>query len=72
MVRDEYSEIFSSGTSGAMTSHQNEDALAAIQYLTWALEHILKIGNQSAARHAQVAINALRAAPASKPNMPRK
>jgi hypothetical protein len=53
-----------------MPSHQNEDTWAAIQYLTWALEHIEKIRNQNAAHHAQVAINALRAAPTSKSDQP--
>jgi hypothetical protein len=53
-----------------MASHRNEDTWAAIQYLTWALELIEKIKNQNAAHHAQVAINALRAAPTLKSDPP--
>ena len=43
----------------AMTVHRNSYAEAAIQYLTWALEDIEKTGNQKAAHHVRLAIEAL-------------
>jgi hypothetical protein len=39
---------------------QAHDVQAALQYLTWALEEIKKVGNEKAARHAQDALDALR------------
>ena len=43
-----------------MTVHRNSYAEAAIQYLTWALEDIEKTGNQKAAHHVRLAMEALR------------
>ena len=36
------------------------NAQAALQYLIWALEDIEKAGNQKAAKHARIALKALR------------
>jgi hypothetical protein len=41
-------------------TERNADTEAALQYLIWALEHIEKVGNQNAARHARLALEALR------------
>ena len=48
--------------SGAMTVRPipNADAQTAMQYLIWALEIIGKAGNQKAAKHARIALEALR------------
>ena len=43
-----------------MNDRRNDDALTARQYLIWALEEIEKIGNLKAARHARIALEALR------------
>jgi len=44
-----------------MTGGDNPDAhAAAVQYLIWALEEIERAGNQKAARHARIALEALR------------
>ena len=43
-----------------MTDRHSASAQAAMQYLTWALENIEKTGNQKAARHARLALDALR------------
>jgi hypothetical protein len=44
----------------AMTVPQDSDAEAAMQYLMWALEYIEKAGNQKAAQHIRIALEALR------------
>ena len=41
-------------------NERDDDAEVALQYLTWALEHISKIGNHEAARHYHLALEALR------------
>jgi hypothetical protein len=41
------------------TFRRNPDAEAAIQYLTWALEMIEKVGSGKAASHTRAAIAAL-------------
>jgi hypothetical protein len=41
-------------------SVRNANAEAAMQYLIWALEEIEKAGNKEAARHAGIALEALR------------
>jgi hypothetical protein len=43
-----------------MTLHRNAHAEAAMQYLIWALEDIERSGNQKAAHHARLALEALR------------
>jgi hypothetical protein len=43
-----------------MTAHRNLNAETAVQYLVWALELIEKTGNQKAARHVHIAVDALR------------
>jgi len=43
-----------------MTVRRNADAETAMQYLIWALEEIEKVGNQEAAHHARIALQALR------------
>jgi hypothetical protein len=43
-----------------MTGHRNANAETAMQYLAWALEDIEKTGNQKAAHHVRIALNALR------------
>ena len=43
-----------------MTVDGNADLEAAMQYLAWALEQIEKMGNHEAARHACLALEALR------------
>jgi hypothetical protein len=40
--------------------NRNPNAETAVQYLVWALENIEKIGNQKAARHVRIALDALR------------
>jgi hypothetical protein len=42
------------------TTGRNESVETALQYLTWALEEIEKVGNQEVARYVRVALNALR------------
>ncbi len=45
-----------------MTNSRDADAhSAAVQYLTWALEEIEKTGDQTAARHARMALKELQA-----------
>lgn len=44
----------------SVTFRRNPGAEAAVQYLTWALEEIEKIGNQKSARDARAALAALR------------
>ncbi|MCP3395262.1 hypothetical protein NLM27_41765 [Bradyrhizobium sp. CCGB12] len=39
---------------------QIADVQVAMQYLTWALEKIEAVGNQEAAAHARIALEALR------------
>jgi hypothetical protein len=46
----------------AMTVPRYSDAEAAMQYLMWALEYIEKAGNQKAAQHIRIALEALREA----------
>lgn len=43
-----------------MSFARNASTEAAVQYLTWALEQIEEAGNQEAARHARLALEALR------------
>jgi hypothetical protein len=43
-------------------TERNADAEVALQYLVWALEHIEKAGDKDAARHARMALDALREA----------
>ena len=43
-----------------MTVNRSINAQAAMQYLIWALEEIERAGNQKAARHARIALEALR------------
>jgi hypothetical protein len=43
-----------------MTIRRDTNAQAAMQYLIWALENIEKAGNQKAAKHARIALEALR------------
>jgi hypothetical protein len=43
-----------------MTNRSDPDAAAAMQYLMWALEHIEKAGDLTAAHHARLALEALR------------
>lgn len=43
-----------------MTVHRNPNAETAVQYLVWALECIEKTGNQKAAHHVGIAMDALR------------
>jgi hypothetical protein len=43
-----------------MTGSRDANAQAAMQYLIWALEDIEKGGNQKAAKHARIALEALR------------
>jgi hypothetical protein len=52
-----------------MNARHNPDARPAVQYLIWALEEIEKEGNQAAADHARLAMEALREnlSPAGKP-----
>ncbi|MBR1363500.1 hypothetical protein [Bradyrhizobium ottawaense] len=45
---------------------QTADVQAAMQYLTWALEKIETMGNQKAAHHARIALEALRKGSAGK------
>lgn len=47
-------------TEVSMTVDGNADLEAAMQYLAWALEQIEKMGNHEAARHACLALEALR------------
>jgi hypothetical protein len=44
----------------SMPLHRNADVEAAMQYLIWALEDIERAGNQKAAHHARLALEALR------------
>jgi hypothetical protein len=46
--------------SFAMPIRRTANAETAIQYLTWALEEIEKIGNREAAHKARIALQALR------------
>ncbi|MBR0809344.1 hypothetical protein JQ636_37935 [Bradyrhizobium japonicum] len=39
---------------------RNADADAAVQYLTWALEHIERVGGQKAAHLARLALEEVR------------
>lgn len=48
------------GTNSPMTTDLDENAETAMQYLQWALEGIEKVGNQKAARHVRIALDALR------------
>lgn len=48
-----------------MADESGADAMAALQYLCWALEYIEKVGNQKAAQHARLAVDALRKGPGS-------
>lgn len=41
------------------TFRRNPEAEAAIQYLTWALEIIVKVGSERAASHTRAAVAAL-------------
>jgi hypothetical protein len=43
-----------------MKPRRNPDARPALQYLVWALEEIEKEGNEAAADHARLALEALR------------
>lgn len=44
-----------------MTARRNpEDVDGALQYLTWALEEIVKLGHPKAALHARIALEELR------------
>ena len=43
-----------------MIVRRNAHTEAAMQYLIWALEDIERVGNQKAARHTRIALEALR------------
>ncbi|WP_426613835.1 hypothetical protein [Bradyrhizobium sp. McL0616] len=43
-----------------MKVSDSTDARTAMQYLIWALEHIERTGSPEAARHARLAMEALR------------
>ncbi|MBR0797247.1 hypothetical protein JQ615_17795 [Bradyrhizobium jicamae] len=43
-----------------MTIRHDEQTQTALQYLTWALEAIETVGDQRAAHHARLALEALR------------
>jgi hypothetical protein len=43
-----------------MTNRPDPDAEIAAQYLMWALEFIEKTGDQKAARHTRLALDAMR------------
>ncbi|WP_187399189.1 MULTISPECIES: hypothetical protein [Bradyrhizobium] len=43
-----------------MTIRHDSDAMTAMQYLLWALEHIEKTGDRKAAHHARLALEGLR------------
>ena len=45
---------------GHMTDQSADDVQVAMQYLTWALEKIEAVGNQKAAHHARIALEALK------------
>jgi hypothetical protein len=47
-------------THSAMTVDRNADLEAAMQYLSWALEHVEKAGDQEAASQVRQALEALR------------
>ena len=44
----------------AMTKQHDANAEIAMQYLIWALEFMEKAGNRNAAKHARIALAALR------------
>jgi hypothetical protein len=53
-----------SATTVRMTGSRNaSNVQAAMQYLIWALEDIEKTGNHKAAKHARIALEALRQPP---------
>jgi hypothetical protein len=57
---DDFDVITTFGTSRPQSLRRNDDVEAALQYLTWAFEHMEKASCQTAARHTRAAMAALR------------